>query len=107
MVGKISFVIAGIVLTTFVMGRVESLAAHRGFGGGSDAWAQSWDDSAGDASSQADDSLAKMPPPDVSGSWSGLVEDHRFGEGDISATVNQKRAKLSGSWTSMAAPAES
>jgi len=97
MLKKIGFVTAGVVLATFVMGRVESLAAHRGFGG-SLAWAQQWDDSAGDTSPQDDDSMKKSPPPDVSGTYSGTIEDHRFGAGTISATISQSGSKLSGSW---------
>jgi len=94
---KLSFVVTGIVLATFVMGRVESLAEHRGFGD-SLAWAQAWDDSSDDAASQSDVSKSKSPPPDVSGTYSGTVEDHRFGGGTISGTISQNGSKLSGSW---------
>src|ERR1700724_4397010 len=61
-VRKISFVLAGIVLATFAVGRVDSLAAHRGFGG-SIVWAQSWDDLSHDASPQSGDSEPQTAPP--------------------------------------------
>ena len=84
MLGKIGFVITGTVLAMFIMGRVESLAAHRGFGGSS-AWAQQWDDPADDASPQ--DDVVSQPElvPDVSGSYFGTLDDHRFGPGVLSA----------------------
>jgi hypothetical protein len=96
MMGKIGLVITGTVLAMFVMGRVESLAAHRGFGG-STAWAQNWDDPADDAG--VDSQPATVP--DVSGSYSGPVEDHRFGSGTIAVEISQggpSGGKLSGPW---------
>jgi|HubBroStandDraft_6_1064221.scaffolds.fasta_scaffold235791_2 hypothetical protein len=98
MLAKIGFVIAGTALAMFAMGRVESLAAHHGFSG-SQAWAQQWDDSSGDSSS-ADDSESKSSPPNVAGTYSGTIEDHRFGAGTISATISQNGSKLSGPWSS-------
>ncbi len=99
MLGKIGFVMGVTVLAMFMMGRVESLAAHRGFGG-STAWAQQGDDPAGDASPQ--DAFVAQPDavPDVSGTWSGALEDHRFGHGDVFVEISQNGSKLSGSWDS-------
>jgi len=94
MLAKIGFVIAGTALAIFAMGRVESLAAHHGFIG-SQAWAQQWDDSSGD-SSPAADSESKSTPPDVAGTYSGSIKDHRFGAGTITATIDQTGSKLSG-----------
>jgi hypothetical protein len=95
MLGKLGFIIAGTALTMFAMGRVESLAAHRGFGGPS-AWAQSWAD-LGD-----DDSAASQPDtvPDVSGSYDGSIQDHRLGLGEIAADIAQNGSKLTGEWNS-------
>lgn len=95
MLGKIGFGIAGTVLAMFVMGRAESLGSHCGFGG-SIAWAQNWDDPADDA--DVDSQPATVP--DVSGSYSGTIDDHRKGAFTISATISQAGAKLSGPWSS-------
>jgi hypothetical protein len=54
MLAKIGLVITGIVLAVFAMGRVESVAKHRGFSE-SAVWAQESDDQADDAVSQDDD----------------------------------------------------
>jgi hypothetical protein len=96
-VGRISFVIAGMFLATFAFGRVESLVAHRGFGG-SQAWAQDWYDSSGDSSS-ADDSQSKSMPPDISGTYTGTVVDHKAGKSDATIIITQNGGKLSGSFS--------
>jgi hypothetical protein len=98
-VGKIIFVMAGIFLATFAMGRVESFAAHRGFGG-SLAWAQSWGDLSGDASPQTGDSQAQTAPPNIAGPWVGTIDDHHFGEGDLSFEFTQNGSKLKGTYDS-------
>jgi hypothetical protein len=92
---KIGLMVTGAVLAMFAMGHVESLAAHRGFAG-STAWAQSWDDEADDAA------VDSQPPtvPNVGGSYSGTLQDHRLGTGDIAITINQTGSKLSGTWNS-------
>jgi hypothetical protein len=92
---RIGLVVAGAALAMFAMGRVQSLAAHRGFGG-SVAWAQSWDDQGDDAALDSEAPTA----PDVSGSYSGQIEDHRKGSGSISATIAQTGKDLSGTWSS-------
>ena len=99
MVGKkVGLVIAVTALTMFAMGRVESLARHRGFAGSS-AWAQSWDDAADDAASNSPTGT----PPDVTGNYSGNVTDHRFGPGtlelDITSQGGSSGGKLSGTWS--------
>jgi len=101
MLGKIGFVMGVTVLAMFMMGRVESLAAHRGFGG-STAWAEQWDVTAGDASPQDDVVAQPDSLPDVSGSYSGSVASHRFGSGTLSATISQggpSGGSLSGTWS--------
>jgi hypothetical protein len=77
------------------MGRVESLAAHRGFSG-SVAFAQQWDDQLGN------DTVDSQPDsvPDVSGSYDGSMQDHRFGLGEIVADITQNGSKLTGDWNS-------
>jgi hypothetical protein len=72
-----------------MMGRVESLAAHRNFAG-STAWAQADD---------ADvDSPTLVIVPDISGSYSGPVDDHRFGAGTLAASITQIGSEVSGNW---------
>lgn len=93
MLRKLGFVIAGTALTMFAMGRVESLASHRGFAGPA-AWAQSWTDSDDDAADSQSDTV-----PDVGGNYTGTIEDHRFGMGDISADITQNGSALTGTWT--------
>lgn len=100
MLGKIGFVMGFMVLPMFMMGPVESLAMHRGFAGTA-AWAGQWDDTAGDASPQDDVVAQPDSLPDVSGSYSGSVESHRFGNGSLSATISQggpSGGSLSGGW---------
>jgi len=94
-VGKFVFVIAGVFLASFAMARVESVAAHRGFTG-SVACAQQWDDQLGN------DAVDTQPDtvPDVSGSYDGSIQDHRFGSGEIVADITQNGSKLTGDWNS-------
>lgn len=96
MLGKMRLVIAGVVLATFVIGRVESLAAHRGFAG-SIAYAQTWSD-LGDEDSEQDDS--KKAPPQIAGSWDGTAVDHLLGEGTFDLVIDQVGRELSGTVTS-------
>jgi len=96
MLTRIGFVVGGIVLSMFAMGRVESLAAHHSFGGAT-AWAQGWDDPADDADV---DSQPSVVIPVIAGSYSGPAVDHRFGNGTISATIAETASGvLSGSWS--------
>ncbi len=95
MLAKISLVMVGSALAMFVMGRVESLAAHRGFGG-SIACAQDWDDPTGDASSQDDfDTDASVR---ATGVYSGTIVDDDLGHGMISASLSQIHSKLIGTF---------
>jgi uncharacterized protein (DUF2147 family) len=98
-VGRLSFLITGTVLAMFVMGRAESFLAHRGLGG-SQAWAQDWYDSSGDSSSEADDSesKSKTPPPDIAGTYTGTIDDHKEGSGAFTMEITQTGGKLSGSF---------
>jgi|SRR5579863_2117798 len=94
MLRKFGLVVGATVLAMFVMARVESLAAHRGFAG-SVAWAQDWDDA--DADSEAAPTL-----PNVAGNYTGNVSDHRLGNGTISATITQggpSGGVLKGNWS--------
>jgi hypothetical protein len=90
---KIGLMAIGAVLAMFAIGQAGSLIAHRGFAG-STAWAQ--DDEAPDAA------IDSTPPtvPDVSGTYSGQIDDHRKGNGTISATIGQSGNVLSGTWSS-------
>jgi hypothetical protein len=83
---KIGLMVIGVALAMFAMGR------------GSTAWAQSWDDSGDDAASESQPTTL----PDIAGSYTGSVQDHRFGSGSISATISQggpSGGVLSGSWS--------
>ena len=95
MLARIGFVVGGIVLSMFVMGRVESLATHRGFAGPA-ACAQLWTDPADDA--DVDSQPAAVP--DVSGSYSGTIQDAKLGPGEITAEISQTGSTLTGSWDS-------
>jgi hypothetical protein len=92
-VRKIVFVVAGMFLASFSMARTQSLIMHQGFAG-SAAWAQNWADPADD------DSVASQPDmvPSVGGSYTGSVQDKRFGAGGIEADVIQNGSKLTGTW---------
>jgi hypothetical protein len=94
MLAKIGLVIVSAALATFAMGRFESLAAHRGFGG-SVASAQDWSDQADDASSQDDpdaaseDDLDAEPATSAGGVYSGTIVDNNLGNGMIQAAITQ------------------
>jgi hypothetical protein len=95
MFSKSGFVIVATALAMFAMGRVESLAAHRGLAGPT-AWAQQWDDPADDTAADSQ----PPTPPTISGTYSGTLDDHRTGPGTLSATISQTGAKVSGTWSS-------
>jgi len=95
MLAKIGFVIGAIALATFTMDRVESLVAHRDFAG-SIAWAEDWDSSADDADTEADSQPAAVP--DISGVYSGTVNDHLSGSGSADATISQTNNSLTGTF---------
>jgi hypothetical protein len=94
-VRKVVFVTAVLFLSSFAIGRAESLIAHQGFAGPT-AYAQSWDDSA-----DADVVNSHTPPPNVSGSYTGMATDHKFGMGEISIDLTQTGSKLSGTWSTV------
>ena len=94
MLARIGFAVGGFVLLMFAMGRVESLFAHRGFAG-STAWAEDWFTSPDDA----DVDTQPATVPDVSGTYTGTVNDDRDGSGSAGATINQNRKGLTGSWS--------
>ena len=87
---KVVFVVVGVFVSSFALGRAQSLINHQGFAG-SAAFAQAWADS-------NDSPDMKAPPPDVSGGYSGNVVDHRFGPGTIDVDIAQDGSKLTGTW---------
>ncbi len=93
MLAKIGFVTGVIALSTFMMGRVESLVAHHSFAG-STACAQLWTDPADDP--DVDSQPAAVP--DVSGSYSGTIQDAKLGSGNIAADISQSGSDLTGGW---------
>ena len=95
MLAKVGFVIAGTALAMFTMGRFETLAAHRGFGG-SVAYAQETNDP-GDYSSSQDD-VDGEPDVTAGGVYSGTITDSGEGEGTISAAISQIHSKLIGTF---------
>jgi hypothetical protein len=94
-VRKIVFVVTGVFMASFAVARAQSLIMHQGFAG-SAAWAQNWADPADD------DSATSQPDavPTVGGSYSGSVQDKRFGPGGIEADIIQNGSKLTGMWNS-------
>ena len=95
---KFVFVMAGVFLASFAMARVESLAAHRGFSG-SQAWAQDWSDSSGDSPSADEPASVPSAPPNISGTYTGMVVDHKLGSGFGTVTLTQNGKKVSGSFS--------
>ena len=95
MLAKVGLMIAGTALAMFAMGRIEGVAAHRGFAG-SVACAQEWNDQGDDASAQDDaDSEAAVS---ASGVYSGTIMDSGEGDGMISAAISQIHSKLVGTF---------
>jgi hypothetical protein len=95
MLRRSGFLVTGVALAMFAMGRVESFVVHSSFSG-SAACAQQWDDPADDASSQDDAGSQPDRVPDVSGSYNGSLDDHIHGASPLTADVIQKGSKLSG-----------
>jgi hypothetical protein len=81
---KIGLMVIGAAIAMFAIGQIAA----------STAWAQ--DDEAADAAADS------QPPtvPDVGGTYSGSLDDHRKGNGTISATIDQSGKLLSGTWSS-------
>jgi hypothetical protein len=95
MLAKVSLVIASTALAMFSMGRIESIAAHHGFGDPV-ACAQESNDPGDDASAQDDaDSEAAVS---ASGVYSGAIMDSGEGDGMISAAISQIHSKLTGNF---------
>ena len=82
---RIGFATVAAALAIFAIGQVAA----------STAWAQSWDDPADEAVDSASPTV-----PDISGTYSGNIDDHRKGSGTISATITQTGNVLSGTWIS-------
>jgi hypothetical protein len=116
MLAKIGLVITCIGLATFAMGRVESVARHRGFSE-STAWAQESDDQADDAVSPDDtaaqDNAGAQDDPAVQharhkntckvcGNYSGKIISNSLGTGTFMLGIIPAnipfRSKLSGTW---------
>ena len=101
MIRKISVAFLSVHLALFAIARLSKIVGHGVFGG-SAASAQSLID--GSAASDADDSASspdakKKPPADVSGFWSGSIDDSIFGGGTFNVTIDETaKGKLSGSW---------
>ena len=98
MIRKISVALLGVTVALFAVDRVEGFVTHGQFGGVA-AWAQSWDDGSGDAAQTDAVPEAKMVP-NVSGDWSGTIDDAQFGAGSIDLTISQNAKHLSGPWDS-------
>ena len=118
MLAKIGFVITGIGLAMLAMGRVESVASHRGFSE-SAVWAQQSDDQAGDAASPDDEAseadAAWQDDADlavqnaghknvckVCGTYSGQIISNSLGTGTIMLGIIPAnipfRSKVIGTW---------
>jgi hypothetical protein len=116
MLSKIGLVITCIVLAVFAMGRVESVAKHRGFSE-SAAWAQESDDQADDAVSP-DDNASQADPASqddaavqnaghknvckVCGNYSGQIISNSLGTGTMMLGIIPAhipfRLKVLGTW---------
>jgi hypothetical protein len=100
---KVGIVIVGTALTTFLLGRVEGVAQHRG-SAGSVASAQEGDEQldgpANDGSSQQDDAadVPDIKTGPATGVYSGMIVDDNLGTGKISGSITQLKSKLIGTW---------
>lgn len=92
MLAKLGFVIGATALAMLTMGRFETLAAHRGFGG-SVACAQELNDY-----SSALDDVDSESDVSAGGVYSGTITDSGEGEGTISAAISQIHSKLIGTF---------
>lgn len=97
MLAKVGLVIASTALAMFAMGRIENIAAHRGFGD-SVAYAQDLDDQGDDASAQDDADATSKAAVNAGGVYSGGIMDSGEGDGMISAAISQIHSKLSGTF---------
>ena len=98
---KTLFVLVAFSIALFASGRiVQSVTPGQSYGGM--AWAQDATDQDGTDADQGDDASSepdsKVKPPNISGLWSGDIDDNAFGSATLTIDIRQKGSKLKGDW---------
>ena len=98
---KTLFVLVAFSIAIFASGRiVQSVTPGQSYGGL--AWAQDATDQDGTDADQGDDVSSepdsKVKPPNISGLWSGDIDDNAFGSATLTIDIRQKGSKLKGDW---------
>ena len=98
---KTVFVPVAFLIAIFASGRiVQSVTPGQSYSGM--AWAQDATDQDGTDADQGDDVSSepdsKVKPPNISGIWSGDIDDNTFGSATLTIDIRQKGSKLKGDW---------
>ncbi len=98
---KTFFVLVAFSIAIFVSGRiVQSVTPGQSYSGA--AWAQDATDQDGTDADQGDDVSSepdsKVKPPNISGLWSGDIDDNTFGSATLTIDIRQKGSKIKGDW---------
>ena len=98
---KTVFVPVAFLIAIFASGRiVQSVTPGQSYSGM--AWAQDATDQDGTDADQGDDVSSepdsKVKPPNISGIWSGDIDDNTFGSATLTIDIRQKGSKIKGDW---------
>ena len=97
---KTLFVLVAFSIAIFTSGRiVQSVIPGQSYSGL--AWAQDATDQDGTDADQGDVSSepdSKVKPPNISGIWSGDIDDNTFGSATLTIDIRQKGSKIKGDW---------
>jgi hypothetical protein len=97
---KTLFVLVAFSIAIFTSGRiVQSITPGQSYSGlalAQEATDQDGTDAdQGDVSSEPD---SKVKPPNISGIWSGDIDDNTFGSATLTIDIRQKGSKIKGDW---------
>ncbi|MGO8801673.1 hypothetical protein [Candidatus Binatus sp.] len=103
MIRRIGITIVATLLAVFGIPHVRAFVTHGQFDCAAASAQQDWDDG-GSGAAESDEAstepATKTPPPDITGEWSGELDDVDRGTHDFSVdVVDQKGAKVSGTWS--------
>jgi hypothetical protein len=94
MKSKIGFVVLVFLIGPFAPGQIVRFVTHTQ-PDASVAWAQDASDTEQSEDVSPEPAVA---PPDISGMWSGPIDDDTFGMATFTVDITQKGSKLKGDW---------
>ena len=101
---KTFFALVAFSIAIFASGRiVQSVTPGQSYSGV--AWAQDATDQDATDADQGDDVSSepdsKVKPPNISGLWSGDIDDNTFGSATLTIDIRQKGSKIKGDWMTL------